>query len=79
MGWTTVQAWFYSWYRQRIFHFYKVPRLPLGPTQPPNQLVPAGAFPRKETGRCVKLTTHPHLLVLRLRTSGVNFHFPLCL
>jgi hypothetical protein len=48
---------FNSWQGLGIFLFTTVPRLPLGPTQPPIQWVP------RALSLGVKLTTHLHLLL----------------
>jgi hypothetical protein len=60
---------------ERIFPLTSVPRLALGPTQPPVKWVPGFLSLGPKRGRGVTLTTHPHL-VPRSRMSRSYTSYP---
>jgi hypothetical protein len=65
-----------SQHRKKIYPFYKMARLALGPIQPPVQRV-SGTFPWAESGMG-RITTHSHL-VPRLKMSGTISSLHICL
>lgn len=57
----TKEWWFHSWQEQAMFFF---PKCPDRFWSPPNLILSVyqGLFPREQSGRCVKLPTHFHVV-----------------
>jgi hypothetical protein len=74
MGWTTAETGFNSMQRQEIFLFSIIPRLALGPIQPPDQWVVGIVSPEIKQRVCEVAHSPPP--IAKITNGGAIPPFP---